>query len=112
MNTKLYVGNLSFDATEQDLRDLFGSYGEVTELFMPTDRDSGRPRGFAFVTMDSTDSMGSAIEAVNGTEFQGRALVVNEAKPQENMGGGGGNYRSNNSGGRRGDNGYGRNRRY
>ena len=108
MNTKLYVGNLSFDATEQDLRDLFGSYGEVTELFMPTDRDSGRPRGFAFVTMDSTDSMGSAIEAVNGTEFQGRALVVNEAKPQENRGGGGGNYRSNNSG----DNGYGRNRRY
>ena len=90
MNTKLYVGNLSFDATEQDLRDLFGSYGEVTELFMPTDRDSGRPRGFAFVTMDSTDSMGSAIEAVNGQEFQGRALVVNEAKPQENRGGGGG----------------------
>lgn len=62
--------------------------------------------------MDSTDSMGSAIEAVNGKEFQGRALVVNEAKPQENRGGGGGNYRSNNSGGRRGDNGYGRNRRY
>lgn len=56
--------------------------------------------------------MGSAIEAVNGKEFQGRALVVNEAKPQENRGGGGGNYRSNNSGGRRGDNGYGRNRRY
>ena len=55
--------------------------------------------------MDSTDSMGSAIEAVNGQEFQGRALVVNEAKPQENRGGGGGNYRSN-------DNGYGRNRRY
>ena len=62
--------------------------------------------------MDSTDSMGSSIEAVNGQEFQGRALVVNEAKPQENRGGGGGNYRSNNSGGRRGDNGYGRNRRY
>lgn len=72
MNTKMYVGNLSFNSTEQDLRDLFGSHGEVTEVFIPTDRESGRPRGFAFVTMDSTDSMNDAISALNGNEFQGR----------------------------------------
>lgn len=108
MSTKLYVGNLSFGATEQDLNNLFGSYGEVTDLFIPTDRDSGRPRGFAFVTMDSSDSMSSAISALNGQEYQGRALVVNEARPQENRGGD--TYRSN-GGGRRGGNDYGRNRR-
>lgn len=112
MNTKMYVGNLSFDATEQDLRDLFGSHGEVTEVFIPTDRESGRPRGFAFVTMESADAMNNAIEALNGNEYQGRALVVNEAKPQSNTGGGfrgngGGGY----GGGRRDNNGYGRNRR-
>lgn len=120
MNTKIYVGNLSFDAGEQDLRDLFGSHGGVTEVFIPTDRDSGRPRGFAFVTMDSADSMNAAVEALNGQEYQGRALVVNEAKPQENRGGGGGGYRGNGGGynkgggyggGRRDGNGYGRNRR-
>lgn len=110
MNRKMYVGNLPFDATEQDLRDLFESHGEVTEVFIPTDRESGRPRGFAFVTMNSTDSMNAAISALNGQECQGRALVVNEARPQENAGGGGG-YR-NNGGGRRDNNGYGgRNRR-
>ena len=123
MNTKMYVGNLSFNSTEQDLRDLFGSHGEVTEVFIPTDRESGRPRGFAFVTMDSTDSMNDAISALNGNEFQGRPLVVNEAKPQANTGGGGGGgyrgngggggggYRGNGGGGRRDNNGYGRNRR-
>lgn len=109
----MYVGNLSFDATEQDLRDLFDSHGKVTEVFMPTDRESGRPRGFAFVTMESADSMNAAISDLNGQEYQGRALVVNEAKPQENNGGGGGGgYRGNGGGGRRDDNGYGRNRRY
>lgn len=112
MNTKMYVGNLSFDSTEQDLRDLFGAYGEVTEVFMPTDRESGRPRGFAFVTMDSTDSMNGAISAVNGKEYQGRALIVNEAKPQGSSGGGGYGGNGGNRG-RRDDNGYGRsNRRY
>ena len=109
----MYVGNLSFDATEQDLRDLFGSHGEVTEVFIPTDRESGRPRGFAFVTMESADAMNNAIEALNGNEYQGRALVVNEAKPQSNTGGG---FRGNGGGGygggsRRDNNGYGRNRR-
>lgn len=131
MNTKMYVGNLSFDASEMDLRDLFGAHGSVTEVFMPTDRESGRPRGFAFVTMDSPETMNAAIEALNGQEFQGRALVVNEAKPQvENRGGGGGGgyrgggggggygggRRDNNGGGYGGgggrrDNGYGRNYR-
>ena len=114
MNTKMYVGNLSFNATEEDLRDLFGTHGEVTEVFIPTDRESGRPRGFAFVTMESADSMNDAIEALNGNEYQGRALVVNEAKPQSNTGGGGfrgngGGFRDN--GGRRDNGGYGRNRR-
>lgn len=105
----MYVGNLSFDASEQDLRELFGTHGEVTEVFMPTDRESGRPRGFAFVTMDSAEAMNSAIETLNGEEFQSRALVVNEAKPQENNGGGGGGYRGGNrdNGGGRRDNGGG-----
>lgn len=110
MNTKMYVGNFSFDATEQDLKDLFESYGVVNDVFMPMDRESGRPRGFAFVTMDSVDAMNAAISALNGEEYMGRALVVNEARPQTNTGGGGGGggYRS---GGRRDGNGYGRNRR-
>lgn len=117
MNTKMYVGNLSFDAVEQDLRELFGAHGEVTDVFIPTDRESGRPRGFAFVTMNSTDSMNAAISALNGEEYQGRALVINEARPQERSGGDGG-YRGGNDGGYRGNgggrregNGYGRNRR-
>lgn len=114
MNTKMYVGNLSFDSTERDLRDLFGAHGEVTEVFLPTDRETGRPRGFAFVTMDSSASMQAAISAVNGKDLQGRALTVNEAKPQGSTGGGGG-YRGNSGGGGGGyrggdkrDNGYGR----
>ena len=114
----MYVGNLPFAATEEDLKDLFASYGEVTEVFMPIDREYGRPKGFAFVTMDSSDSMNAAISALNGQEFQGRAMVVNEARPQENTGGGGfrgngGGRREYGGGGRRNDNGggYGRNRR-
>lgn len=121
MNTKLYVGNLSWDATEDDLKELFGEHGEVTDIFMPMDRESGRPRGFAFVTMDTADSMNAATEALNGNEWMGRALVVNEAKPQENRENRGGGFRGNrpprregNGYGRREDNGYGgygRNRR-
>lgn len=118
MNTKLYVGNLSWDATENDLKDLFGEHGVVTDLFMPMDRESGRPRGFAFVTMDTVDSMNAATEALNGNEWMGRAMVVNEAQPQENRENRGGGFRGNNHGsrrdgngyGRRDDNGYGRNR--
>lgn len=110
----MYVGNLSFDSTERDLRELFASHGEVTDVFMPIDRDSGRPRGFAFVTMDSSAGMSSAISALDGKDFQGRALAVNEAKPQGSMGGGGGGggYRGNNGGGgkRDGGGGYGNRR--
>ena len=114
----MYTGNLPFSATEQDLRELFSEHGNVTEVFIPTDRESGRPRGFAFVTMDSADAMNAAIEALNGQDFQGRALVVNEARPQEardnfrgGNGGNGGGYRGNGGGGRRNDNGYGRDNR-
>ncbi len=107
MNTQIYIGNLSFGATEQDLRDLFGAHGEVTAVFIPTDRESGRPRGFAFVTMATPEATTAAIEALNGQDCQGRPLVVNEAKPQQPSGGGGG-FRSNSGGGRRNDGGYGR----
>ena len=108
----MYVGNLSYDDSERDLRDLFDSHGEVTEVFMPIDRDYGRPKGFAFVTMASAESMEAAIAAVNGQEYLGRALVVNEARPQENSGGG---FRGNGGqrahSGKRNDYGYSRNRR-
>jgi RNA recognition motif-containing protein len=87
---KMYVGNLPFDTNEQDLKTLFGEHGEVTDVHIPVDRDSGRPRGFAFVTMDSKGSMVNAIKALDGREFGGRDLKVNEAKPRESRGGGGG----------------------
>lgn len=101
MNTKMYVGNLSFDATETDLRELFGQYGQVNEVFMPTDRDSGRPRGFAFVTLESVEAMNQAITNLNGNHFLGRNLTVNEARPRDDQprqgrsfsGGGGGRSR-------------------
>ena len=95
---KMYVGNLPFQSSEDDLRALFGEYGEVTEVFIPTDRESGRPRGFAFVTMDSKSAMVNAIKALDGEDFQGRNLKVNEARPREDRGGGGG-YRGGGGGG-------------
>jgi RNA recognition motif-containing protein len=89
--SKLYVGNCSFDITEQQLRDLFSPYGEVTSVNVITDRDTGRPRGFAFVEMASDAEAQAAIKGVNGTEHGGRTLKVNEAKPKpEGRGGGGG----------------------
>ncbi len=111
----MYVGNLSFDTSEQDLRELFGSHGEVTEVFMPMDRETSRPRGFAFVTMDSTDAMNKAIGAINGQSFQGRALTVNEARPPQTGGGGGGGFRGAGAGGKRaggGGGGFGGRNRY
>jgi RNA recognition motif-containing protein len=87
---KMYVGNLSFSTSEQDLRTLFAEHGEVTDVHMPSDRETGQPRGFAFVTMDSKASMVKAIKAVNGTEHDGRDLKVNEARAREERGGGGG----------------------
>ncbi len=112
MNTKMYVGNLPFAAQEQDIRELFSQYGGVTEVFLPMDRESGRPRGFAFVTMDSAEAMNASINAQNGQEFLGRKLAINEARPREERpagagggGGGRGGYGGGGGGGGRG--GYG-----
>jgi len=83
MNTKLYVGNLSFDTTENDLQDLFTQHGPVSEVNLITDRMSGRSRGFAFVTMATPEGAQAAIAALAGKDLQGRALTVNEARPRE-----------------------------
>lgn len=80
---KLYVGNLSFETTENDLHDLFSQYGTVTEASLVMDRMSGRSRGFGFVTMGSASEGQSAIQATSGKQVQGRALTVNEARPRE-----------------------------
>ena len=98
---KMYVGNLSFQTTKQDLQDLFSQHGQVTDVHLPVDRESGQPRGFAFVTMDSNDSMNKAIGATNGTELGGRNLKVNEAQAREERGGGGGGRPAGGGGGRR-----------
>ena len=109
MNTKMYVGNLPFAAQEQDIRELFSQYGGVTEVFLPMDRESGRPRGFAFVTMDSAEAMNASINAQNGQEFMGRKLAINEARPREERpaGGGGGGGRGGYGGGGGGEGGGG-----
>lgn len=100
----IFVGNLSFGSTEQDIRSLFESHGAVSRVNIVTDRDTGQPRGFGFVEMDNDDEGDRAIAAVNGHEIGGRALNVNEARPKEGGSGGGGN-RGGGSGG-----GYGRKR--
>ncbi len=105
---KMYIGNLSFDTTKQDLENLFSEYGAVTDVHLPTDRESGRPRGFAFVTMDSKDAMNKAIAGVDGTDVGGRSLKVNEAQArEERSGGGGGGSRGGYGGGGGGGGGYG-----
>ena len=91
MSTKLYVGNLAFQTTSQDLERLFGQAGTVQSASVVEDRDTGRSRGFAFVEMSSQEEATSAIEQFNGKEVGGRALKVNEAKPRENRGGYSGN---------------------
>jgi cold-inducible RNA-binding protein len=90
---KLYVGNLSFDATEQDLRDAFGEVGTVESVNIIEDRDTGRSRGFGFVEMSSKSEGQEAISQLDGKEMDGRNLKVNEAKPREDRGGGGGGHR-------------------
>ena len=99
MSTKLYVGNLAFQTTSQDLEQLFGQAGTVQSASIVEDRDTGRSRGFAFVEMSSQEEATAAIAQFNGKEVSGRALTVNEAKPRENRGGGGGRGFSNNRGG-------------
>ncbi len=93
----LYVGNMSFSTTEDQLREVFSQYGTVTKVQLIMDRETGRPRGFAFVEM--SDGADQAIAALNGTQLDGRALTVNEAKPREDRGGGGGGGRSGGGGG-------------
>ena len=88
MSVRLYVGNLPFSVTEQDLEDLFGQSGQVESTNIVTDRDTGRSRGFAFVEMDSREAADAAIQALNGYEMDGRSLTVNEARPKESRGGG------------------------
>ena len=89
MTNKVYVGNLSFDTTQDALRDLFAAHGEVTSVNIVTDGYTGRPRGFAFVEMATEEAAGAAITALNGQEVDGRALKVDKAKPRSPRGGGG-----------------------
>ncbi len=90
MGNRLYVGNLSYDTTQETLESTFGAIGTVSEVFMPSDRETGRLRGFAFVTMGSADEANSAISQLNGTVLDGRSLKVNEAQERPSGGGGGG----------------------
>src|SRR5271170_4908510 len=110
MSNKLFVGNLSFNTTENDLQDTFAAFGTVTEANLMMDRTTNRPRGFGFVTMSSAEEAQKAIEGLNGKAIDGRALTVNVAKPREERapGGGGGGRREYSGGG--GGGGGGRNR--
>ena len=110
MGKKLYVGSISFNATEESLQDLFSSIGEVESVKIITDQDTGRSKGFGFVEMSSEEDAKKAIEQLNGTKFMERALIVNEARPQQprdrrGFGGGRGGY------GQGRGSGYGRDRR-
>ena len=111
MSNKLFVGNLSFDTTENDLQDAFAAFGTVTETNLMMDRMTNRPRGFGFVTMASAEDAQKAIDGLNGKDLGGRALTVNVARPHEDRpagGGGGGGRREFGGGGDRG----GRSNRY
>ena len=105
MGTKLYVGNLSFRTTSEELRDAFAAVGTVESASVIEDRDTGRSRGFAFVEMATAEEAAAAIEQFNGKDFGGRNLTVNEAKPRADRGGGGGRGGYGGGGGGRG--GYG-----
>ena len=87
---KLYVGNLSYSVTAKTLEDMFRQYGEVEDVHIPTDRSTGRPRGFAFVTMPNAAEAQKAITEVSGKQIDGRTVAVNEARPRKDEGGGGG----------------------
>jgi len=114
MSNKLFVGNLSFDITENDLQDTFAEFGTVTEANLMMDRTTNRPRGFGFVTMSSAEEAQKAIDGLNGKDMGGRTLTVNVARPREDRpagggggrgfgggggGGGGGGYRGGSGGG-------------
>ena len=102
-NSKLYVGNLSFKTTEDELRSTFGQFGSVTDVYVAMDKMTGRPRGFAFVTMGTEEEAKNATDKLNGTDLGGRQLTVNEACPKEERSGGfGGGGRGFGGGGRGG----------
>src|SRR5258706_12274562 len=86
MSTKLYVGNLSFDVTEDDLRNMLSPHGPVNEMNVIIDKETGRARGFAFATMNTKEAADVAILSLNGKDWKGRALTVNEARPREERG--------------------------
>ena len=118
MNTKLFVGNLSFNTTQDQLQEMFAAHGNVIEVDLIMDKFSGRPRGFGFVMMETKEAADAAVQALNGKSIDGRALTVNEARPREARprtgGGGGGGYRGDRGdrGGRGGDRGEGREPRH
>jgi RNA recognition motif-containing protein len=91
LSKKIYIGNLPFSSTEADLKDVFGRHGAVDSVNIITDRETGRPRGFAFVEMEEASAAGDAIRALDGSDLGGRNIKVNEAKDR-NSGGGGGRY--------------------
>jgi len=99
MSVKIYVGNLSYSTTSEDLQELFEQSGEVESAQVMQDRDTGRSRGFGFVQMVNREEGLSAIESLNGSEFQGRVLTVNEARPREERPRGGGGYGGGRGGG-------------
>lgn len=121
MGNRLYVGNLSFDSSAETVRDAFSAFGEINDVHLVSDRETGRPRGFAFVTMGSADAAAKAIAGMNGAMLDGRALRVNEAEERQSrggfgggggggggrggFGGGGGGGRGGDRGGRGGDRG-------
>jgi RNA recognition motif-containing protein len=107
MGKRIYCGNLSFRATEEDVRSLFSAYGQVTDCHLVVDRETGRSRGFAFVEMASEDQAKAAIQALDGQAHEGRNLKVNEAQPREDRGGGGGGRGGYGGGGGGGRGGYG-----
>lgn len=92
MNTKLFVGNLSFNTTENDLQDAFAAHGTVTETNLMMDRTTGQPRGFGFITMSTPEEAQKAIDSLNGSTLDGRALTVNVARPREERAPGGRDY--------------------
>jgi len=97
---RIYVGNFGFDTSEQQIREAFEAFGQVQEVSLIQDRDTGRPKGFGFVEMPDNAEAQAAIEALNGKEFTGRSITVNEARPrQERSGGGGGGGGYGNRGG-------------
>jgi RNA recognition motif-containing protein len=102
LGKKLYVGNMGYNVSKEDLEQMFAAHGTVTSVQVITDRDSGRSKGFGFVEMDSDQEAQAAIEALNGKSMDGRNLTVNEARPQESRGGGGGGGGGGGRGGRGG----------